>query len=72
MHIASVVKLPISTSGSPLLIRCKNFLSVTFVIPKERDSHEMYTSLLKLSQPGGYAFDEFIIFFTIAIYVTCF
>ncbi|KAG8191986.1 hypothetical protein JTE90_002256 [Oedothorax gibbosus] len=50
-HISSVVKLPISTSGSPLSIRCKNFLSVTFVIPKERDSHEMYTSLLKLSEP---------------------
>lgn len=51
MHIASVVKLPISTSGSPLQIFCKNFLCVTFVIPKERDCHEIYTSLLQLSQP---------------------
>ncbi|GIY09708.1 myotubularin-related protein 8 [Caerostris extrusa] len=50
-HIAAVIKLPISTSGSPLQIRCKNFLCVTFVIPKERDSHDIYTSLLKLSQP---------------------
>ncbi|KAF8781398.1 Myotubularin-related protein 8 like protein [Argiope bruennichi] len=50
-HIATVIKLPISTSGSPLQIRCKNFLCVTFVIPKERDSHDIYTSLLKLSQP---------------------
>lgn len=50
-HIAAVIKLPISTTGSPLLIRCKNFLSVTFVIPRERESHDIYTSLLKLSQP---------------------
>ncbi|XP_054707043.1 myotubularin-related protein 6-like [Uloborus diversus] len=50
-HIASVVKLAISAQGSPLQIRCKNFLSVTFVIPKERDSHDIYMSLLKLSQP---------------------
>lgn len=51
-HIAAVIKLPISTTGSPLLIRCKNFLSVTFVIPRERESHDIYTSLLKLSQPS--------------------
>uniref|UniRef100_A0A2L2YBW1 phosphatidylinositol-3,5-bisphosphate 3-phosphatase n=1 Tax=Parasteatoda tepidariorum TaxID=114398 RepID=A0A2L2YBW1_PARTP len=50
-HIAAVIKLPISTTGSPLQIRCKNFLSVTFVIPKERDSHDIFTSLLKFSQP---------------------
>ena len=52
MHIATIDKLPLSTTGSPLLIRCKTFLSVTFVIPKERDSHDVYTTLLKLCQPG--------------------
>ncbi|XP_076315839.1 myotubularin related protein 6 [Tachypleus tridentatus] len=51
MHIASIEKLPISTTGCPLQIRCKNFLSVTFVIPRERDCHEVYNSLLHLSQP---------------------
>lgn len=51
MHIASCDKLPLTTTGSPLLIRCKNFLSVTYVIPKERDCHEVYVTLLKLSQP---------------------
>lgn len=52
MHIASVEKLPLTTSGSPLHIRCKTFLSVTFTIPRERDCHEIYTILQQLSQPG--------------------
>ncbi|XP_053684034.1 myotubularin-related protein 8 isoform X2 [Sabethes cyaneus] len=51
MHIASVEKLPLSTTGSPLLIRCKTFLSITFVIPKERECHDVYTTLMKLYQP---------------------
>ncbi|XP_046665776.1 myotubularin-related protein 6 isoform X2 [Homalodisca vitripennis] len=51
MHIASVDKLPLTTTGSPLHIRCKMFLSVTFVIPRERDCHEIYTKLQQLSQP---------------------
>ncbi|XP_024082511.1 myotubularin-related protein 8 isoform X2 [Cimex lectularius] len=50
LHIASVEKLPISTSGCPLQIRCKTFHSVTFVIPRERACHDVYSSLLKLSQ----------------------
>ncbi|XP_046395380.1 myotubularin-related protein 6 isoform X1 [Ischnura elegans] len=51
MHIAVVEKLPLSTSGSPLRIRCKTFLSVTFVLPKERDCHEVFVTLQQLSQP---------------------
>jgi len=54
MHIGNVEKLPITTTGCPILIRCKTFLSVTFVIPKERDSHNIFTSLLVLCQPGLY------------------
>lgn len=52
MHIGSIDKLPLSTRGSPLLIRCKTFLSVTFIIPKERECHDVYSTLLKLSQPA--------------------
>lgn len=52
MHIDSVEKLPLTTTGSPLLIRCKTFLSVTYVIPRERECHDLYLQLLKLSQPG--------------------
>ncbi|XP_074864336.1 phosphatidylinositol-3,5-bisphosphate 3-phosphatase MTMR8 isoform X2 [Carettochelys insculpta] len=50
-HIATVEKLPLTTSGCPLLIHCKNFRVAHFVIGHERDCHEVYTSLLKLSQP---------------------
>lgn len=53
MHIANVEKLPLTTTGSPLLIRCKTFLSVTFVIPRERDCHDIYTTLQQLSQPNN-------------------
>lgn len=52
MHISNVEKLSLSTTGSPLLIRCKTFLSVTFVIPKERECHDVFTTLIKLCQPG--------------------
>lgn len=51
-HIASVEKLPLSTTGSPLLIKFKNFFVGTFIIAKERDCHEVYLTLLKLSSPG--------------------
>lgn len=54
MHIASLDKLPLSTTGSPLLIRTKTFLSVTFVVPRERDCHDVYVSLQQLSQPYSY------------------
>lgn len=53
MHIANIEKLPLTTTGSPLLIRCKTFLSVTFVIPKERDCHDLYVTLQQLSQPSN-------------------
>lgn len=51
MHIDTIDKLTLTTRGSPLLIRCKTFLSVTFVVPKERECHDVYLTLLKLSQP---------------------
>ncbi|XP_015599450.1 myotubularin-related protein 6 isoform X2 [Cephus cinctus] len=52
MHVASVEKLPLTTTGSPLYIRCKHFLTVTFVIPKERDCYDIYLTLSKLSSPA--------------------
>ncbi|ELU00050.1 hypothetical protein CAPTEDRAFT_222026 [Capitella teleta] len=51
MHIGSVEKLALTTSGSPLQIQCKNFMHVTFVIPRDRDCQDIFSSLLKLSQP---------------------
>lgn len=52
--IASVEKLPITTIGSPLLMRCKHFLCITFVIPKEKEAHDIYQSLIQLSQPSKF------------------
>ncbi|XP_040179891.1 myotubularin-related protein 8 [Rana temporaria] len=53
-HISSVEKQALSTTGCPLIIHCKNFRVIHFVILRERDCHEVYTSLLKLSQPVKY------------------
>ncbi|XP_047515465.1 myotubularin-related protein 8 isoform X1 [Pieris napi] len=50
-HISTVERLPITTTGSPLLVRTKTFQSVFFVIPRERDCHEMHQTLMRLSQP---------------------
>jgi len=52
MHVGSVDKLASTSSGWPLQIHGKNFLNVTFVIPKEKDCQDIYTSLTRLSQPG--------------------
>nr|XP_006824875.1 PREDICTED: myotubularin-related protein 8-like [Saccoglossus kowalevskii] len=51
MHVASVEKLPLTTAGSPLQIRCKNFQAATFIIPRERDCQDIFISLCKLSKP---------------------
>ncbi|XP_069066645.1 myotubularin-related protein 8 isoform X2 [Pleurodeles waltl] len=53
-HIATVEKLPLTTNGCPLLIHCKNFRVLHFVLVRERDCHDVYTSLLKLSQPENH------------------
>nr|XP_039264729.1 myotubularin-related protein 8-like isoform X1 [Styela clava] len=50
-HINSVEKLSLSTAGSPLVIRCKTFQVFTFMVAEERDCHDLYNSLLKLSKP---------------------
>ncbi|XP_022649749.1 uncharacterized protein LOC111245514 isoform X4 [Varroa destructor] len=46
----SMEKQALTTSGCPLVVRSKNFLSVTFLIPAERQCHDIYQSLLQLSQ----------------------
>lgn len=51
MHVFSVEKLPTTANGCPLFIKCKNFLHITFIIPKERDALDVYLSLNQLSQP---------------------
>ncbi|MBN3319777.1 MTMR8 protein, partial [Atractosteus spatula] len=51
-HIATVEKLPLTTTGCPLLIHCKNFCVLHFVFPRERDCQEVSMSLTRLSQPA--------------------
>ncbi|XP_067418989.1 myotubularin-related protein 6 [Emydura macquarii macquarii] len=53
-HIAAVEKLALTTSGCPLVIQCKNFRVVHFIVPRERDCHDIYNSLLQLSRPASY------------------
>ncbi|CAG0918631.1 unnamed protein product [Notodromas monacha] len=51
-HVSSIEKLPLTTYGSPVHIRCKSFLSVRFVIPRERDCVDVFNAVLRLSQPA--------------------
>uniref|UniRef100_A0A8C5LSD6 Myotubularin related protein 6 n=1 Tax=Leptobrachium leishanense TaxID=445787 RepID=A0A8C5LSD6_9ANUR len=53
-HIAAVEKLALTTTGCPLVIQCKNFRVVHFIVPRERDCHDIYNSLLQLSKPVSY------------------
>ncbi|XP_060263404.1 myotubularin-related protein 8 isoform X5 [Ovis aries] len=50
-HIATVEKLPVTSLGCPLILRCKNFRLAHFVLESDIVCHEVYISLLKLSQP---------------------
>ncbi|XP_055986223.1 myotubularin-related protein 6-like [Sorex fumeus] len=40
--------------GCPLVIQCKNFRIVHFIVPRERDCHDIYNSLLQLSKQAKY------------------
>uniref|UniRef100_A0A087XV59 Myotubularin related protein 6 n=1 Tax=Poecilia formosa TaxID=48698 RepID=A0A087XV59_POEFO len=53
-HIASVEKQSLTTSGCPLVIQCRNFRVVHFVVQRERDCHDIYSSLLRLLRPVHY------------------
>uniref|UniRef100_UPI00358F82D2 myotubularin-related protein 7-like isoform X1 n=2 Tax=Myxine glutinosa TaxID=7769 RepID=UPI00358F82D2 len=59
-HISSVEKQATCPTGCPLLISCKTFQLITLILPKERDGHQLYNSLLKLSQPD--TFDQLYAF----------
>ncbi|XP_054648500.1 myotubularin-related protein 7a isoform X1 [Dunckerocampus dactyliophorus] len=52
--VFSVEKQSPTPSGCPLLIHCKNFQVLHFVIPQERECHDVYVSLQRLSQPESY------------------
>lgn len=51
-QISSIEKQATTATGCPLLIRCKNFQNIQFVLPQERDCHDVYISLIRLARPG--------------------
>ncbi|XP_029515245.1 myotubularin-related protein 7a isoform X1 [Oncorhynchus nerka] len=52
--VCSVEKQATTTTGSPLLVHCKNYQALRFIIPQERDCHDVHVSLLRLSRPERY------------------
>ncbi|XP_076843652.1 phosphatidylinositol-3,5-bisphosphate 3-phosphatase MTMR8 isoform X2 [Brachyhypopomus gauderio] len=50
-HISSIEKLPLTASGCPLLIHCKTFQLIHLLLSRERETQDVYQSLLRLSQP---------------------
>lgn len=51
MLMHTIEKPVLTTSGSQLKILCSNFQNVTFMIQRDRDAHDVYTSLVELSKP---------------------
>ncbi|CAH8627726.1 unnamed protein product [Dicrocoelium dendriticum] len=47
--IASVHRPPLTTKGAPLIICGKNFRVIRLLIPRERDCHDVYTTIKQLS-----------------------
>ncbi|XP_042349294.1 myotubularin-related protein 7a isoform X2 [Plectropomus leopardus] len=52
--VCSVEKQAASPSGCSLVIHCKNFQVLYFVIPRERECSDVHLSLQRLSQPEHY------------------
>ncbi|KAJ8416507.1 hypothetical protein AAFF_G00357950 [Aldrovandia affinis] len=52
--VCGVEKQSTTATGCLLLVRCKNFQVIRFVLPQERDCHDVYVSLMRLSKPERY------------------
>lgn len=50
--VNGIERPPTNPSGSPLIIRCKNFQFYHFLIPLEKDCLDVQASLTRLSRPG--------------------
>ena len=51
MHLNTVDKLPLTTGGSPIRIACSDFRVCTFLVHRDKDAQDIYTSLIHLSRP---------------------
>ncbi|XP_050955376.1 myotubularin-related protein 7b isoform X1 [Labeo rohita] len=52
--VYNVERLPTNPSGSPVIIRCKNFHIYRLLIPQEKDCLDVVASLTRLSRPERY------------------
>ncbi|XP_006630043.3 myotubularin-related protein 7 [Lepisosteus oculatus] len=52
--VSAIEKQATTATGCPLLVRCKNFQVIQFILPQERDCHDVYVSLMRLSRPEKY------------------
>uniref|UniRef100_A0A1I8AQW8 phosphatidylinositol-3,5-bisphosphate 3-phosphatase n=1 Tax=Steinernema glaseri TaxID=37863 RepID=A0A1I8AQW8_9BILA len=49
--IASVERRPLTTAGSPLTVRCKHFLTLTFLISRDKDCQDLLETLQRCGRP---------------------
>ena len=49
--IKSVERGPLTVLGSTLILRCKHFLELTFLIFKDRECQDLYETLMRCSKP---------------------
>uniref|UniRef100_A0A3Q2PSX0 MTMR6-9 GRAM domain-containing protein n=1 Tax=Fundulus heteroclitus TaxID=8078 RepID=A0A3Q2PSX0_FUNHE len=52
--VCGVERPPATPSGSPLVLRCKDFRVLQVLVPQERDCADVHASLVRLSRPGWY------------------
>ncbi|XP_037388533.1 myotubularin-related protein 7b isoform X1 [Pygocentrus nattereri] len=52
--VGSIERPPTTPSGSPLVIRCKNFQVYQLLLPQEKDCVDIQASLIRLSRPDRY------------------
>ena len=55
-HISEVEKLQLTARGSGVRLRTRTFRNVKFIITRDRESIDVYDTILKLSNPSKYMF----------------
>ncbi|EPQ17899.1 Myotubularin-related protein 8 [Myotis brandtii] len=68
-HIANVEKLTITSLGCSLILSGKNFQVAHFVLDSDTVCHEVYISLLKLSQPVSLIILCFHVYLPLHVYL---
>ncbi|TKR77849.1 hypothetical protein L596_018751 [Steinernema carpocapsae] len=53
--IASVERKPLTTAGSPLTVRCKHFMTLTFLISRDKDCQDLLEMLQRCGRPVNIA-----------------